>query len=370
MAAMGRIRCLLCCLLACVAIDARAAESVPPSTDARTRTVIIGLAARRGIEDQHLAAALSDVVQTAYARDGSRVVIGRDEIKRVLSWEADRQAAGCDDSGCLAEIGAALDAARIVTGSVDRIGGGWLVVITEVDAKTADPVGRVQDQSAGDEAALVALVARLAEQLVQQAATNAGGGGFAQAGSIDVVSNPRGADVFVAGKLMGKAPLRVDNLRTGTQAVRMIRDDYDPIEVQVPVYPGGTTLVSAEMRINRALAEQNYEMRKTRVDDEQGWKTARVWTGFGTGCAAMGAGGALGLLSASQGGALLGVNLASVACGGVGLGLLGWGVIELLTPLKPPIPEWEEPRKVVVTPPDGKGVAMVRELNLQPATAY
>ena len=356
-------------------IAAGAAESAAPAAaDPRVRTVVLGLQARRGVEDKALAAALSDLVQTAYARDPARVVIGRDEIARVLAWEADRQAAGCDDSGCLAEIGAALDAARIVTGSLDRIGSGYLVVLTEVDAKTAEPLGRAQAQSPADEDALVAVVVKLAEGLVAETRGRGAapqGGGFAEAGSIDVVSDPRGAEVHLAGALMGTTPLKLDNLRTGDQPVRLVRADYDTVDVLVPVHPGGTTKVSVEMRIHRTLAEQNFAMRKERRDAEQGWKTARMWTGFGVG--------ATGLLLSTAGGALntatngwLAVSpLAIGACavGTAGLGFVTWGAIEALTPLPQPVPEWETPRRVVVTPPAGKGDVVVRELVLPPATS-
>lgn len=362
MAAMTRIR-LLAALALLFAAAAEAAD------DARVRTVVVGLAARRGVDDKGLAAALSDVVQTAYAQDAARVVIGREEIARVLQWEAERQQAGCDDAGCLAEIGAAMDAARIVTGSIDRIGGSWLVVVTEVDAKTAEPLGRVQEQIAGGEDALVAAVTRLAERLVDQTRARAEGGGFAAAGSVDVASDPRGAQVYVAGRLMGTTPIKIDNLKTGTQKLRVVRADYDPVEVDVPVYPAGTTKVAAEMRIHRSLAEQNYAMRQARADEEQGAKDVRMWTGVGAGGTAIVASAGVGAWNFVQtGGTSIPLYVVGGACGLGGLGLLGWALFEALTPVPRAVPEWEQPRKVTVTPPDGQGDVQVRELNLPDAT--
>ena len=66
---------------------------------------------------------------------------------------------------------------------------------------------------------------------------------------------------------------------------------------------------------------------------------------------------------------LLGRNVGAAA-GGYGVGALGgglsvWGVVDLVNPPPPPVPEWEVERKVTVTPPAGTGEAKVQLL--QPA---
>src|ERR1044071_8453666 len=144
--------------VAAVAVNLAAAAPPTPSTapsvaktDDRMITVIMGIIARRGVEDPKLAAALSDVIQGVYAKDVRRKVIGRDDIARVLDLEAQKQSMGCDSDKCLAEIGQALDAQRIVTGSLDKIGDGYMVTMTEIDAKSLEPVGREQERVKADE---------------------------------------------------------------------------------------------------------------------------------------------------------------------------------------------------------------------------
>src|SRR3990167_2473133 len=146
------------------ALTAPAVARAADAPDDRLRTVVLGINARRGVDDKQLAQALTDVVQCIYAADPRRVVIGRDDIARVLDLEAQKQEAGCESDKCLAEIGAALDAKRIVTGSLDVIGSNYMVTMSEIDAKTLEPMARVQERTAKDENALVDAVTCLSSE--------------------------------------------------------------------------------------------------------------------------------------------------------------------------------------------------------------
>jgi hypothetical protein len=355
-----------------------AAEPAQPVDD-RLRTVILGVQPRRGVDDKQLAAALTDVVQGIYAGDTRRIVIGRDDIMRVLDLEAEKQSLGCDNDKCLAEVGQALDAARIVTGSLDKLGDGYMVTMSEIDAKTLEAIGRVQERVSVDENKLVDAVTRLASELVKKASTVATGStvrGFASAGSLEIETDPRGAKIVLAGTELGQSPTKIDNLATGTQKLRLIRDDYEPVEVDVPIYSGGTTKVNAEMRILRALAEQNLQVRQEKWRESNQWHTAGAWTKVGVGTFVAGAGvlyGAsnLGVLNAQNrdvGQAVVGFAL----IGGAGAGILSWGILDLLTPPAPPVPEWEIERKVTVTPPKEQApqkVQVLQEGKAQPGAS-
>jgi PEGA domain len=324
----------------------------------RLRTVILGVSARRGMDDKQLAAALTDVVQGVYGTDASRTVIGRDDIMRVMELEADKQQLGCDSDKCLAEVGAALDAARLVTGSIDKLGDGYMVTLSEIDAKSLVAVGRVQARTSTDENQLVDTVTQLANDLMKKSSLQTATGlVVANAGSLEVSSDPRGAKVLLSGSEMGASPTKIDNLATGTQKLRLVRDDYEPVEVDVPIYPGGTTKVNAELRIIRPLAEKNLEMRQAAWREKNQWHTVGAWT-------KVGAGGVVGVLGGLWGGASLlggntGAGILGLGIGGVGAGFLAWGVLDLLNPPPQPVPEWEMERKVTVTPPNGHGEQQV-----------
>jgi hypothetical protein len=354
-------------------LAAHAATATP--ADDRMRTVILGITARRGVDDPKLAAALTDVVQGVYAGDVRRIVIGRDDITRVLQLEADKQQMGCDSDKCLAEVGQALDAQRIVSGSLDKIGDGYLVTLSEIDAKSLEPVGRAQDRAKNDENALVDVVTRLAKELVQQSGANTMAHGVVgNAGSVEIETDPRGAKITLSGTEMGLTPTKIDNLATGTQKLRLVRDDYEPVDVDVPIFPGGVTKVNAQMRILRALAESNLAARQNAWRDDNQWHTVGEWTKVGLGAVVGGAGVIVAVASSADkvatgnarsanGGVITGVVLA-----GVGAALIGWGVVDFLNPPPPPVPEWEVERKVTVTPPSGQGAAQVRVLQEAPSS--
>ena len=331
--------------------------------DDRLRTVILGITARRGVNDKQLALALTDVVQGIYAGDPRRVVIGREDIARVLDLEAQKQQVGCESDKCLAEIGQALDAQRIVTGALDLIGSSYMVTMSEIDAKTLEPMARVQERTSQDENALVDAVTRLASEMLAKSKVGGAGRVMGNAGSLEISSDPRGAEVLLGGEKMGTTPTRIDNLAAGEQKLRLLRTDYEPIEVDVPIHPGGTTKVDAELRILRALAEKNFEVRQAAYQEDLGWHHAGAWTKVGAGLVVAGIGSLFGTVQ------LLGRNVGAAA-GGYGVGALGgglsvWGVVDLVNPPPPPVPEWEVERKVTVTPPAGTGEAKVQLL--QPA---
>lgn len=357
----------LCIALALAAFPVTAAEPAQNAGDDRVRTVILGLVPRRGVggaDDKQLAAALTDVIQGIYAGDSRRIVIGRDDITRVLDLEAEKQSMGCDSEKCLAEVGQALDAARIVTGSLDKLGDGFMVTMSEIDAKSLETVARVQERVPNDENKLVDAVTRLASDLLQKARVTATGTtvkGFASAGSLEIETDPRGAKIVLAGTELGSSPTKIDNLAAGTQRLRLIRDDYEPVEIDVPIYSGGTTKVSAEMRIMRALAEKNLQVRHEKWRDANQWHFAGAWTKVGIGGVVGGLGSLYGfgnLANGNPGQGLVGL----AAIGGVGALVLSWGVVELLNPPPAPVPEWELERKVTVTPPKEQAPVKVQVL--------
>src|SRR5687768_16999194 len=74
-----------------------------------------------------LAENLTDVVTVALGRLGVFDVLSRADIERMLQFEQQRQAIGCEsDMQCLAEIGGALGVALLVSGSVGKVGSSYV----------------------------------------------------------------------------------------------------------------------------------------------------------------------------------------------------------------------------------------------------
>jgi hypothetical protein len=69
-------------------------------------------------------------------RPGLTLVTAR-ELAAVLGFERQKALAGCQSDACMAELAGALDADRVVTGQVARVGESWTLHLQVVDAKRA-----------------------------------------------------------------------------------------------------------------------------------------------------------------------------------------------------------------------------------------
>ena len=103
-------------------------------------------------------------------RPGISVLTDAD-LAALLGVEKRRQmVTGCSDAGCLAEIGGALGADRVIHGSVGKVGGSLLVNLTSLDARRSRGVASVSERlKAGDEAFLDALPAMVDRLLAEPA---------------------------------------------------------------------------------------------------------------------------------------------------------------------------------------------------------
>lgn len=69
-------------------------------------------------------------------------VLSSDDLRRVSDLEANKQALGCDESSCLAELAGAVGAGTVVFGSVGRLGELTQVTLSVLDAERATMKGR------------------------------------------------------------------------------------------------------------------------------------------------------------------------------------------------------------------------------------
>jgi tetratricopeptide (TPR) repeat protein len=65
------------------------------------------------------------------------VVVGADEIRAMMGLERQKQLLGCTESSCLAEIGGALGAERLVLGTLSHFGDTYVLDVKLLDSRTA-----------------------------------------------------------------------------------------------------------------------------------------------------------------------------------------------------------------------------------------
>ena len=131
-----------------------------------TKVLVLDVAGESLSKDEAGAIRERLTAEVAKRRDVS--VISAEDMRRVLDVEAQRQATGCaGESDCLAEIGAALGADRVLYASVHKLGEEYVVSLSLVDPSNARSAGRDSFQADS--------LSHAAEQLPDAAARLFGG---------------------------------------------------------------------------------------------------------------------------------------------------------------------------------------------------
>lgn len=138
-----------------------------------TRVLVLDIAGAAVSADE--GGALRDTLASELSKRKKYEVLTSEDVRRVLDVEAQRQAAGCEgESSCLAEIGAALGADRVVYGNVARLGSTLVVSLSVVDPTDARAFGRDTFQ-AGSIEEVGRLMPEAAERLFGKASAGADG---------------------------------------------------------------------------------------------------------------------------------------------------------------------------------------------------
>jgi hypothetical protein len=114
------------------------ATGAPPAPD---RVLVVDVAGTTLSREE--AGVLRDTITDAVGKVGNNEVLSSEDVRRVLALEADKQELGCEgEQSCLAEIGAALGAQRVVYGTVARLGARYVVSLSLIEPGSVKTVGR------------------------------------------------------------------------------------------------------------------------------------------------------------------------------------------------------------------------------------
>ena len=117
-------------------VAASSAASTPVSQPSASIKIAVYEFGGRGVLPR-VARIVTDAVVVELRKYQQLNVIGMDEIKDMLSHEANKQMLGCDDDSCLAEIAGALGVDELVTGSVSLIGDSSVLNTRRIHLRTA-----------------------------------------------------------------------------------------------------------------------------------------------------------------------------------------------------------------------------------------
>ncbi len=112
-----------------------------------------------GDVDPKTAAVLTEALAGELRKRAGLSVMAESDIAALLGVEKTKTMLGCSDVGCIAEVGGALGADRVVHGSIGRVGASLLVNLTSLDPRKAAHAASVSERlrGASDEAFLDAL---------------------------------------------------------------------------------------------------------------------------------------------------------------------------------------------------------------------
>lgn len=88
-------------------------------------------------------AAVSELLTTLVLRSGRYRAVGRSDIEALLGLEKARDLMGCDSTTCTAEIGSAMGAGLLITGSLRSLGQKLVLTVQLLDTRSALPKSRV-----------------------------------------------------------------------------------------------------------------------------------------------------------------------------------------------------------------------------------
>jgi TolB-like protein len=117
---------------------------------APNRIAVLDVRAHAGIEATLAQGVSDDLVVEVRRRALGSTVFGADEIRTLVGLERQKQLLGCAENSCLAEIGGALGARQIVSGSLNRFGGTYLLVLKLLDARNGRVIHEASSRFDGE----------------------------------------------------------------------------------------------------------------------------------------------------------------------------------------------------------------------------
>jgi len=101
---------------------------------------------------KEVAQAAGEQLVVALSETGKFDVITKGDVKAILGYEAQAQLLGCGEASCMVDLGGALGAAYLVSGSLSRLGGQLQLVLSLIDVNKATVGRRVALPVSGDAA--------------------------------------------------------------------------------------------------------------------------------------------------------------------------------------------------------------------------
>jgi PEGA domain len=217
-------------------------------------------------------AALEKTLATGMVGLKDVVVIRAAEVKATLKKAKRRDLEACEgETPCLQEVGRLVGADLVVSGVAHRLVEGDVVYLKTVDVKTGSETGSTTVTLSGPEPARAAQARAAAYRLAAPGA---------YLGTLLLQVEVEGAQVFVDGKNVGKAPIGPIALAVGTHALRVTHPRYRDFVRFVEIDFDKTTPLRVGLKEFAAITD---DMRGRPIPEEHRpwYQTGWAFAGFG-----------------------------------------------------------------------------------------
>src|SRR5206468_10972750 len=99
---------------------------------------------------KEVAQSAGELLVVALSETGKFDVITRSDVKAILGYESQAQLLGCGEASCMVDLGGALGAAYLVSGSLSKLGGQLQLVLSLIDVLKSSVGRRIALPVAGE----------------------------------------------------------------------------------------------------------------------------------------------------------------------------------------------------------------------------
>ena len=167
--------------------------------------------------------------------------ISSEDIRQMMNLEETKQVVGCSsNTSCIAELGNALGAERLVTGSLSLIGDTYLVQLQLTNSKVARVENRVSREYHGNLQGLLEEMRTATKLLVRDLLA-------AKSGQLLVRASEEGASIRIDGTIIGASPLPAQTIAGGVHTVTVDKEGFIRFARDVEVSEGQRAELDAQL---------------------------------------------------------------------------------------------------------------------------
>ena len=199
-----------------------------------------------------LVSTLTEAVLSEIAKVQGIKAVGMADIRTMLDLEQEKQLLGCDDAGCIAEIGGALGVDQIASGNVGKVGETFVIQLKLINIRTAEVLRRVDRQVSGSEERVLSVCRALAVELMT-------GQAAAREGRLAISVKQQGALVSVNGKAIGLTPLPEPlTLEEGVHDLKITKDGFKDFSKDVRVTNAAEAAVEVVLEAKKKPVKRGF----------------------------------------------------------------------------------------------------------------